>query len=86
VKRRGSRKSGPLSQSEHDWAFAKRALMRRVPPDQVIERIAEFREGEKHDPLDYARRTVAKAQQMLGSRAKATAEATAADSPQLNRS
>jgi hypothetical protein len=55
----------PLSQSEHDWAFAKRALARGSDPEEVIRSIAQFREGEKHDVLDYARRTVSKAQAEL---------------------
>jgi hypothetical protein len=53
--------SRPLTQSEHDWAFAKRVLARGADPEEVIRRIARFREGEKHNPLDYARRTVTKA-------------------------
>jgi len=32
-----------------------------------MRRIADFRAGEKHDPSDYARRTVTKAQTELGS-------------------
>ena len=51
-----------LSQSEHDWAYAKRALARGDAPEELIRRIADFRAGEKHDPLYYARRTVEKAQ------------------------
>jgi len=51
----------PLSQSEHDWAFANRALARGMDPEEAIRRIAHFREGEKGDVLDYARRTVVKA-------------------------
>lgn len=47
-----------LSQSEHDWAFAKRALARGVDPEEVIRQIAEFRASDKHDPMDYGRRTV----------------------------
>jgi hypothetical protein len=54
-----------LSQSEHDWAYAKRALARGDDPEELIRRIADFRAGEKHDPLDYARRTVTKAQAAL---------------------
>lgn len=57
-----------LSQSERDWAFAKRALARGVAPEEVIRRIAEFRGAEKHDPLDYAKRTVTKAQEELRTR------------------
>jgi hypothetical protein len=54
-----------MSQSEHDWAFAKRAIASGVDPEQVVRRIAEFREGDKHDVHDYARRTVRKAQAEL---------------------
>jgi RepB DNA-primase from phage plasmid len=50
-----------LTQSEHDWGFAKRALASGADPEEVVRRIAEFREGEKHDAQDYARRTVTKA-------------------------
>jgi DNA primase RepB-like protein len=54
-----------LSQSERDWAYAKRALARGLPPEEVMRDIAEFRAHEKHDPNDYARRTVIKAQAEL---------------------
>jgi RepB DNA-primase from phage plasmid len=50
-----------LSQSEHDWAFAKRALARGDDPEDVIRRIADFRASEKDDPQYYARHTVEKA-------------------------
>ena len=59
------RESSPrayLSQSEHDWAFAKRALARGEEPEEVIRRIAQYRAADKSDPEDYARRTVMKAQ------------------------
>lgn len=56
----------PLTQSEHDWAYAKRALSRGVDPEEVMRNIAEFRGTQKHDPWDYAKRTVAKAQAQLG--------------------
>jgi hypothetical protein len=49
------------SQSEHDWAFAKRALGRGDDPEQVIQQIADHRAGEKSDPQYYARLTVTKA-------------------------
>jgi hypothetical protein len=52
---------GHKSQSEHDWAYAKRALARGDDPEEVIRKIADFREGEKHDPEYYARHTVEKA-------------------------
>ena len=51
-----------LSQSEHDWAFAKRALARGDDPEGVMQRIAQHRATDKSDPEDYARRTVTKAQ------------------------
>ena len=49
------------SQSEDDWAFAKRALARGDDPESVIQRIADYRMQDKFDPDYYARRTVAKA-------------------------
>jgi hypothetical protein len=52
---------GHKSQSERDWAYAKRALARGDEPEVVAERIADYRVGEKSDPIGYAHRTVAKA-------------------------
>jgi RepB DNA-primase N-terminal domain len=63
---RAKRESSPrtnLSQSEHDWAFAKRALARGDDPEGVIRRIADFRGDEKH--ANYARQTVEKARREL---------------------
>ena len=60
--RTDSRDSRPLSQSEHDWAYAKRALARGDDPEKVIQRIADFRRQDKSDPVYYARHTVMKAQ------------------------
>jgi hypothetical protein len=51
---------GELTQSERDWAFAKRALARGDDPEEVIRRIADYRAEEKHP--NYARYTVEKAQ------------------------
>jgi RepB DNA-primase from phage plasmid len=60
----GQRKSrGDLSQSERDWAFAKRALSRGDDPEEVIRRIADYRADEKH--ASYAQYTVEKAQSEL---------------------
>jgi hypothetical protein len=59
--------SGHKSQSERDWAYAKRALARGDDPEEIIRRIADYRSGDKYDPVDYARRTVTKAQTELGS-------------------
>ena len=49
------------SQSERDWAYAKRALGRGEPESSVTEQIARYRVGQKHNPHDYAQRTVRKA-------------------------
>jgi hypothetical protein len=61
---RSRRESAPrstLSQSEHDWAFAKRALARGDNPETVIQRIARHRTADKSNPEYYARHTVEKA-------------------------
>ncbi len=52
--------AGQRSQSEHDWAFARRALARGEPLEQIIRRIAQYRAGFKSNPLYYARYTVMK--------------------------
>jgi len=53
------------SQSERDWAYAKRALGRGEPERRVTEEIARYRVGQKHNPHDYAQRTVRKAVRKL---------------------
>jgi hypothetical protein len=61
---RAKRESSPrinLSQSEHDWAFAKRALARGDDPEDVIRQIAQYRGTDKPNPEYYARHTVEKA-------------------------
>jgi hypothetical protein len=60
---RQSRRKEPdhTSQSERDWAYAKRALLRGDDPKEIIHRIADYRADEKHDPEYYARLTVNKA-------------------------
>jgi len=57
-----------LSQSEHDWAFAKRALARGDDPEEVIRQIARHRATDKTNPEYYARHTVKKAQTDLEDR------------------
>ena len=55
------RKTHPgISQSERDWAYAKRALARGEDPEAVIQAIATFR-SDKPNPQYYARLTVTKA-------------------------
>jgi hypothetical protein len=56
---------GHRSQSEADWAYAKRALARGDSPEHVIQNIADYRAEDKADPLYYARLTVTKAQLAL---------------------
>ncbi len=68
---RAKRESSPrtnLSQSEYDWAFAKRALARGDDPEQVIRQIAQHRATDKTNPEYYARHTVEKAQTDLDDR------------------
>jgi hypothetical protein len=59
-----------LSQSERDWAYARRALSRGEQPEAVIAAIARFRRGTKHDVEYYAELTVRKAVQSLESTAR----------------
>jgi RepB DNA-primase from phage plasmid len=59
---------GHRSQSEQDWAYAKRALARGDDVEEVIRRIVDFRTGEKPNSEYYARHTVAKAQAELQGR------------------
>jgi hypothetical protein len=56
---------GHRSQSEADWAYAKRALARGDSSEEIIRRIADYRAEDKADPNYYARRTVTKAQAEL---------------------
>jgi len=58
----GSSSRTTLSQSELDWAFAKRALARGEDSEDVIRKIAQHRAHDKSDPQYYARLTVTKAQ------------------------
>jgi hypothetical protein len=63
-----SKKPDHASQSERDWAYAKRALARGDDPEEIIRRIADYRADEKDDPEYYARHTVAKAQAQLSTK------------------
>jgi RepB DNA-primase N-terminal domain len=54
-----------LSQSERDWAFAKRALARGESPALVVATIASYRRFDKPNPQYYAELTVKKAQEAL---------------------
>jgi hypothetical protein len=59
--RNGKPLSGRPSQSERDWAYAKRALARGESEELVIAAIANHRRFEKHNPHYYAELTVRKA-------------------------
>ena len=52
---------GTLTQSERDWAFAKRALARGDSPANIAAVIASYRRFDKPNVQDYADRTVRKA-------------------------
>jgi hypothetical protein len=81
---RTKRESSPrtnLSQSERDWAFAKRALARGDDPKEVIQQIAQHRAGDKSDPQYYARLTVSKAQAQLTTERETPATPSPAESP-----
>jgi RepB DNA-primase from phage plasmid len=58
VARKQSAPSSTLSQSEHDWAYAKRALARGDDPEEVSRRVTDCRADDKHDPAYYARHKV----------------------------
>lgn len=54
-----------MSQSERDWAYAKRALARGEPESLVVAAIAQYRRSDKQDPQYYAELTVRKAAESL---------------------
>jgi len=62
---RNRRSPGQLSQSEKDWAYAKRALARGEPPALVATAIAGFRRYDKPNPQYYGELTVKKASASL---------------------
>lgn len=57
-----------LTQSERDWAFAKRSLARGDSPEMVVAAIASYRRYDKVNPHQYAALTVRKAGENLASR------------------
>jgi hypothetical protein len=57
--------SNHKSQSEQDWAYAKRSLARGDPFEEIIRKIADYRSEDKSSPESYARRTVTKARAEL---------------------
>jgi DNA primase RepB-like protein len=73
------------SQSEYDWAYAKRALARGDDPEVVIRRIADYRAEDKADPQYYARHTVAKAQAQLEQERQEPHSSGISDSPAADK-
>jgi len=76
---------GHRSQSEQDWAYAKRALARGDDPAIVMQRIADFRADDKPDPQYYARHTVDRAQEALGAGARHSSEDLRAERIDVDR-
>ena len=54
-----------LSQSDRDWAYVKDQLRRGTPPRRLVAHLEQTRQ-DKHNPRDYAERTVRKARAALG--------------------
>lgn len=73
--------AGHRSQSEADWAYAKRALARGDHPDHIVKRIADYRAEDKADPQYYARRTVTQAQAQVERQRQAPDAARIFESP-----
>lgn len=78
-------RTGHKSQSEADWAYAKRALARGDDSNQVIQRIADYRAEDKADPAYYARLTVTKAEQSLVSPGPNSPAPNRKSSPAIDR-
>jgi hypothetical protein len=85
VGRKQSASSSTLSQSEHDWAYAKRALARGDAPELVIQRIADYRSEDKPDPKYYADHTVSRARAQLEHERQNTSESNCLESPTVTR-
>ena len=81
--KRESTSRANLSQSEYDWAFAKRALARGDDPEVVVQRISDYRSQDKADPIYYARHTVEKAQAELQRRVTGTTGAGRQATPEI---
>ena len=65
---RRERKNTPrreLSQSDRDWAYVKDQLRRGTQPQRLVAHLERTRQ-DKHNPRDYAERTVRKARAALG--------------------
>jgi len=76
---------GHRSQSERDWAYAKRALERGDEPEEIIRRIADYRSQDKADPNYYARRTVIRAQARLEQEREEPCSSGVSESPAADK-
>jgi hypothetical protein len=85
VARKPVTQSSTLSQSEHDWAYAKRAIARGDDPEEIIRRIADYRANDKHDPEYYARHTVSNAQLDLQRNVAADQDIRVLETDELNQ-
>lgn len=74
------------SQSEADWAYAKRASARGDDPQIIIQRIADYRADKKADPVYYARHTVTKAQAELARQTPAGRSSEGLEAPERESS
>ncbi len=54
-----------VSQSDRDWAYVKDQLRRGTQPQRLVGHLGRTRQ-DKHNPRDYAERTVRKARAALG--------------------
>jgi len=65
VRREKNTTRGAPSQSERDWAYVKDQLRRGTQPERLVAHLEQTRQ-DKHNPRDYAERTVRKARSALG--------------------
>ena len=65
VRRQQDTTRGETSQSERDWAYVKDQLRRGTQPQRLVAHLEQTRQ-DKHNPRDYAERTVRKARAALG--------------------
>jgi hypothetical protein len=72
---RARKTNAGITQSERDWAYAKRALTRGEDPQQVIQAIAAFR-TDKPNPQYYAEHTVQKARSSVDQQSRQVRKTT----------
>ena len=65
ARRHGQPRNNGITQSERDWAFVRDRLRRGADADALCLTLEQQRRSDKHNPADYAARTVRKALQSL---------------------